>query len=427
MTTLLKLSRRRLLAGSAAAAALSASGCAASRGPQEVDPTPPPVWPRLTVGGDCARSVTVQWKRQGPGELVLRRSDHQGSERRFDAPQCDAEAEGVIFPLHTVRIDGLEPGQDYEYRVEPDGSWFRFRTAQSGRCRALVFADSQSNDRFRTWARVYRGALRHFPRPDFAANLGDLVDMGSRLSYWADWFEAVTPAIASVPEAPVMGNHECYRKNPGDRQFRPIMPRAYLEAFPVPENGEGDLERWYYAFDCGPVHFIVLNTQWLEAAAFRPRLYERMKLWFLEKGSKTELPWRVVMMHKDILHYQRPGKPWKTRFSQTGRRLMPLFEQTGIDLVLTGHLHTYRRRGFVRNFRHSKDGPYYFVCGVSGNIRHNVEALHELDLYAAPRPETDNFMTLEADAGTLSVRCFLPDGRELDHALLERSPARAAG
>ncbi|MCG5030111.1 metallophosphoesterase [Mesosutterella sp. OilRF-GAM-744-9] len=113
----------------------------------------------------------------------------------------------------------------------------------------------------------------------------------------------------SQPIAPVMGNHECYRMRPGERQFSRTFPAPYLEFFTVPGNGVPGLERWFYTFDSGPVRFVVLNTQWLDAKDFQPGLLASMKSWFLEKGKKTDRPWTVVLMHKDIMHYPSAKKP----------------------------------------------------------------------------------------------------------------------
>ena len=72
-----------------------------------------------------------------------------------------------------------------------------------------------------------------------------------------------------IPFAPVMGNHETY-----DKKWEVRLPLAYLAQFAPPENGSRDFLRYYYSFDFGDVHFIVLNTQWNETNDLRPGLLE---------------------------------------------------------------------------------------------------------------------------------------------------------
>lgn len=38
----------------------------------------------------------------------------------------------------------------------------------------------------------------------------------------------------------------------------------------------------------------------------------------------------------------------------------------------------------------------------------------------APQPETNNYMIMEADSGSLKLRCYLPDGTKVDEAVAEK-------
>ncbi len=61
------------------------------------------------------------------------------------------------------------------------------------------------------------------------------------------------------------------------------------------------------------------------------------------------------------------------------------------------------------------------LTGVAGNVRYpGLWVDHALDTYVAPQPETDNCLTLTADSAALSVRCFLPDGTQIDEATLRK-------
>lgn len=108
-------------------------------------------------------------------------------------------------------------------------------------------------------------------------------------------------------------------------------------------------------------------------------------------------------------------EPREEGFSAEGRLWMPLFDQYGVDAVLSAHLHTYRDRGHIKNFQRDKSGPLYIITGVAGNVRYpSLWKQHSLDEYVAPQPETDNYMTLEATADSLTFRSFLPDGQLLE-------------
>ena len=100
---------------------------------------------------------------------------------------------------------------------------------------------------------------------------------------------------------------------------------------------------------------------------------------------------------------------------------MPLFDELGVDLVFSAHLHTYRNRGHLYHFTRSQRGPLYILTGVAGNVRYpGLWIDHELDQTIAPQPETDNYLTLEASADALRVQCFLPDGTRIDDASITK-------
>ena len=58
---------------------------------------------------------------------------------------------------------------------------------------------------------------------------------------------------------------------------------------------------------------------------------------------------------------------------------------------------------------------------MSGNVRYpNLWVNHALDEYVAPQPETDNYMVMKAAGKQLDFYCYLPDGTEIDHAVLKK-------
>ena len=100
---------------------------------------------------------------------------------------------------------------------------------------------------------------------------------------------------------------------------------------------------------------------------------------------------------------------------------MPLFDKLGINVVFSAHLHTYRNRGQLYDFKPASHGPLYILTGVAGNVRYpNLWIDHAFDKKVAPQPETDNYLTLEASPQRLQIKCFLPNGDEIDRSLLTK-------
>lgn len=372
---------------------------------------------RQVITADSTTSRTFMWQSDYAEEnpvVEYRQAGDDDSLMQLPASSDAFSDDGVTTYIHTAAVSDLKPGTAYEYRVgagDKRSSWQSFHTAQGHDFKALIFPDSQSSD-YSVWAATAQPAWQRNQDAQFFINMGDLVDNGQDHYQWNAWFDVVGDMIARIPVVPLLGNHETY-----DKDWKVRMPEAYLHLFALPRIDREKYQNQFYSFDYGDVHFVVLNTQSQELADFEPSLDEDEVAWFKEDMAKTTKKWKIVLMHKDPLQYgfaNRP-QPREEGFSPEGRLWMPLFDQYGVDAVLSAHLHTYRDRGHIRNFQRDESGPLYLITGVAGNVQYpGLWKQHSLDEYVAPQPETDNYMTLEATDDSLTFRSFLPDGQLLE-------------
>lgn len=372
---------------------------------------------RQVITADSTTSRTFMWQSDYAEEnpvVEYRQAGDDDSLMQLPASSDAFSDDGVTTYIHTAAVSDLKPGTAYEYRVgagDKRSDWQSFHTAQCHDFKALIFPDSQSSD-YSVWAATAQPAWQRNQDAQFFINMGDLVDNGQDHYQWNAWFDVVGDMIARIPVVPLLGNHETY-----DKDWKVRMPEAYLHLFALPRIDREKYQNQFYSFDYGDVHFVVLNTQSQELADFEPSLDEDEVAWFKEDMAKTTKKWKIVLMHKDPLQYgfaNRP-EPREEGFSPEGRLWMPLFDQYGVDAVLSAHLHTYRNRGHIRNFQRDESGPLYLITGVAGNVQYpGLWKQHSLDEYVAPQPETDNYMTLEATDDSLTFRSFLPDGQLLE-------------
>ena len=372
---------------------------------------------RQVITADSTTSRTFMWQSDYAEEnpvVEYRQAGDDDSLMQLPASSDAFSDDGVTTYIHTAAVSDLKPGTAYEYRVgagDKRSDWQSFHTAQGHDFKALIFPDSQSSD-YSVWAATAQPAWQRNQDAQFFINMGDLVDNGQDHYQWNAWFDVVGDMIARIPVVPLLGNHETY-----DKDWKVRMPEAYLHLFALPRIDREKYQNQFYSFDYGDVHFVVLNTQSQELADFEPSLDEDEVAWFKEDMAKTTKKWKIVLMHKDPLQYgfaNRP-QPREEGFSPEGRLWLPLFDQYGVDAVLSAHLHTYRDRGHIKNFQRDESGPLYLITGVAGNVQYpGLWKQHSLDEYVAPQPETDNYMTLEATDDSLTFRSFLPDGQLLE-------------
>ena len=372
---------------------------------------------------DSTTSRTIMWQSdtEEKDAFVEYRKNKMGAAVQVQKERINDKFtdDGKTTRVHTVTLHNLEPGTEYEYRLghgDSRSQWHKLTTAQGNRFKALIFPDSQSAD-YKTWENVAMPAWKRNQDAQFFMSMGDLVDNGEHSWQWNEWFGRIRPMITRIPVAPVLGNHETYTL-----QWKERMPLAYLHYFQLPEGVPKQYQNQFYSFDYGDVHFVVLNNLMWEMNKFQPGMLQEQKAWFRRDMEQTKKKWKVVLMHRDIILYEfdRPGSH-PERFDDEGVAFMPLFDRYGVDVVLTAHLHTYRNRGHIYNYQRSTRGPLYILTGVAGDVQSkNLWKRSPFDIAAAPKPETYNYMVMEADENRLKLSCYLPDGKKIDEAVVKK-------
>ena len=187
------------------------------------------------------------------------------------------------------------------------------------------------------------------------------------------------------------------------------LPADYLHQFNLPSNGTKNFGGYFYSFDYGAAHFFVLNTQFLELENFTKNLEDEQKYWLRRDAANTNRRWKIVLMHKDIYDYTADN------FNDIAEIFMPLFDELEVDVVFTGHLHTYRNRGKIFAQKKSPHGTLYILCGRSGDQKY-VERNSAIDDVTAPNlnTEPESYIALDVGAESLSLTCQTVDGELLD-------------
>jgi predicted phosphodiesterase len=187
---------------------------------------------------------------------------------------------------------------------------------------------------------------------------GDLVNTGESDEQWGEWFGAGGWINGMVPQVPVVGNHEYGRLTRTDpRQLSAL----WRPQFALPEDGPEGLAETAYSFDFQGARIIVLNSNedtrladqaaWLEARLKEPRPR-----------------WTIVTFHHPVFSVANDRDNPKIRDAWK-----PLFEKYGVDLVLTGHDHTYGRgENLIDGASRREEGGPVYVVSVSGPKMYEV-------------------------------------------------------
>ncbi|KAI3948307.1 hypothetical protein MKW92_002540 [Papaver armeniacum] len=190
---------------------------------------------------------------------------------------------------------------------------------------------------------------------------------------WDGWGRFVEPLISKVPMMVIGGNHEIETQSAG------ISFKSYLARFAVPSYESGSNSNFYYSFNAGGIHFIMLgayvdyNTTGAQYTWLRKDL---------EQVDRKVTPWLVAAWHPPWYnsyssHYQE--------FECMRQEMEGLLYQFGVDIVFSGHVHAYERMNRVYNYTLDPCGPVYINVGDGGNIE-KVDVEHADDPGKCPAP-----------------------------------------
>ncbi|KAI8537895.1 hypothetical protein RHMOL_Rhmol09G0059500 [Rhododendron molle] len=188
---------------------------------------------------------------------------------------------------------------------------------------------------------------------------------------WDGWGRFMEPLISRVPMMVIEGNHEI------EPQAAEITFKSYLTRFSVPSEESGSDTNFYYSFDAGGVHFIMLGAYVDYNSTGAQYAWLKKDLLNLDRGMT---PWLVAAWHPPWYnsyssHYQE--------FECMRQEMEALLYHYGVDIVLSGHVHAYERMNRVYNYTLDPCGPLYITVGDGGNIE-QVDVDHADDLGKCP-------------------------------------------
>ena len=383
---------------------------------------------RQIVAKDNSTSRTIMWQSDSSEADAVIEYRLVGSDdiKTLSASDAAFTDDGSTTYIHEGTITDLTSDTKYEYRVgystDRRSDWYPLETAGASEYEVLIYPDSQSGD-YSGWEQIVKDSAKRNPSAAMYISMGDLVDNGEQAYQWRTWLDSIKPLSARIPLAPTLGNHEMYTLD-----WKMRDPRAYLNYFDVPSNGNATFDRRYYSYDYGDVHYVVLDTQLYESNhednhdTHHPDLYDVQVQWLRQDLAANTKKWTVVLMHRDPFQYafDRPGASRAAGFDEEGVLFMTIFDEFHVDLVLSAHLHSYRNRGHVRNFDRDVSGPLYILTGIAGDARRPKWKQHPLDVYVIPDREASNYMTMTVTPNQLVVKAFLADGTPIDESVIEK-------
>ena len=255
---------------------------------------------------------------------------------------------------HEIRITGLKPASRYYYAIHDErgvvyaGEDYAFvtapltGTAQSVRFLVLGDPGYASESQARVKQQVEKWLQQH-PRPqraalDFVLTTGDnAYRSGSNQQFQDNFFVPYANWWSQYTSWPLYGNHDARRW-------------AFFDIFSFPQQGEsGGLAsgtEYYYSFDYANLHVLMLDSE-----ASNRDVDGKMMQWMQEDLKATRQKWLLALMHHPPYskgtHNSDNRRDSGGRMQDMRERFVPVLEDFGVDLVLSGHSHMYQRSHLI--------------------------------------------------------------------------------
>lgn len=299
-------------------------------------------------------------------KFIHRETDEELKERK-QKRKDDPTGEANIYQ-YEVKLGGLDADSTYFYGIY-DGDELlagkdrahRFTTSPTvgvaRDTRIWVVGDSGTGGKAQ---RQVRDAMVSFTeetkRPlDMYIHVGDMAYTdGANYEFQRAFFNIYTEQLRQVVVWPSMGNHE------GNTSRGMTGKGPYYDAYVLPTQAEAggvaSGTEAYYSFDVGRIHFVCLDSHDLNRKSSGP-----MARWLREDLNQTKADWLIAFWHHPPYTKGSHDSDEEGQLIEMREEIMPIMEEGGVDIVLTGHSHIYERSMLM-------DGAYVTPTVAEGVI-----------------------------------------------------------
>jgi predicted MPP superfamily phosphohydrolase len=254
--------------------------------------------------------------------------------------------------FHRYVLTGLQADTQYEYSLTAGNveiGPFKFRTAPTetvadGReVTIAMWGDSHYGP---TILEAMLGSIRK-EEPDFIVTAGDMIGDGINEYEWIDqYFAPLRHTSPSVPTHIAVGNHDhgSWRHYEEEHDGNPYLDERFEPQVTSQAQYVPGADPYAYSFNFAGVHIICIDPQHLD----------RETGYGLSKGSaqyewlrqdleaNRDAAWTLVFVHEPPYCESWEGSYYDGE-AEMRRDVVPLFEEFGVDLCVSGHAHTYER------------------------------------------------------------------------------------
>lgn len=293
-------------------------------------------------------SIVVRASLGTAGQTMLERWKTLRTPENLELPKLHSAPVGTF--QYEARLGGLEPATKYFYavydgeqRLTPSDTSYSFVTPPVAGTRPKIrFASIGDSGTGRLpQHEVFKAMLTYVRESgaplDFWIHVGDMAyGVGRDMEFQTRVFEPYELLMRNTVCWPTMGNHE------GANSKGTTGVGPYFDAYVMPTRGEAggvaSGTEAYYSFDFANIHFICLDSHDLDRTPAGA-----MAKWLKTDLEKAKADWLIAFWHHPPYTKGSHDSDKEKDLTEMRQHIMPIVESGGVDLVLTGHSHSYER------------------------------------------------------------------------------------
>ena len=139
--------------------------------------------------------------------------------------------------------------------------------------------------------------------------------------------------------------------------------------FNSPENGPEADKGGTYSVDYNNMHISVLGY------TDDTQILNKQLEWLKQDVKNSDKPWKILVTHKPPYYTNPFGGNELMK-----QKLPPVVDELGIDIVFSGHDHSYGRTKKLKDGKEDPNGTVYVVAGTTGKKHYDAVADEKFDL-----------------------------------------------